>query len=51
MLTLSFEEIQPNCFIQIGDDFNSKIFWFYTLTQLDEHFLRYSRSKFQPNTT
>ena len=34
MLTLSFEEIQPNCFIQIGDDFNSKIFWFYTLFEI-----------------
>ena len=33
MLTLSFEEIRPNRFIQIGDDFNSKNFWFYTPTQ------------------
>ena len=42
MLTLSFEEIQPNCFIQIGDDFNSKNFWFYTPTQYYERFSRYS---------
>ena len=28
MLTLSFEEIQPNRFIQIYDDFNSKNCWF-----------------------
>ena len=33
MLTLSFEEIQPNRFIQIDDDFNAKNFWFYTRTQ------------------
>jgi len=33
MLTLSFEEIRQNHFIQIGDDFNSKNFWFYTPTQ------------------
>ena len=50
MLTLSFEEIRTNRFIQIGDDFNSKNFWFYTPT-IDERFSRYSRSKFQPNTT
>ena len=33
MLALSIEEIQPNCFLQIGDNFNSKNFWFYTPTQ------------------
>ena len=35
MLTLSFEEIQPNHFIQIGDDFNSKI---------QEHLVLYSNT-------
>ena len=25
--------VQPNRFIQIDDDFNSKNFWFYTQTQ------------------
>ena len=33
MLTLLFEEIRQNPFIQIGDEFNSKNFWFYTPTQ------------------
>ena len=33
MLTLSFEEIRPNRFIQIGDEFNSKNFCFYTPIQ------------------
>ena len=51
MLTLSFKEIQPNRFIQIDDDFNPKNFWCYTQTQKDKQFLRYSRLKFQPNTT
>ena len=32
MLTLSFEEIRPKRFIQIGDDFNSRNFWFHTPT-------------------
>ena len=51
MLTLSFEEIRPNRFIQIGDDFNSMKVWFYNPTQQDERFSRYSRSKFRLNTT